>query len=262
LTGDILVVAPHMDDETLGCGMLIAEHGQRFAAHVLFATDGARSPEPSAGTPMQGLPSVRAMEAERALAALGVPRERIAFLGLPAGALARHAAALRLALVEHVRALSPAYVLVPFRYDRHPDHLAVNRAATAARCAGSLGDARVVEYFVYTQWRLLATGDVRDYLPADDVVRFHTPAASERKRAALACYGSQTTRYFEWQARPILTGSLIERVCTEPETFLFHRPERGGRRGLARGRAWVPLACRLEPPRKRFKDRLAERRAK
>jgi LmbE family N-acetylglucosaminyl deacetylase len=242
--------------------MLIAEHGQRFAAHVLFATDGARSPEPPAGTRVQGLPNVRAMEVERALAALGVPRERIAFLGLPDGALSRHAAALRLAIVEHVRALSPAYVLVPFRYDRHPDHLAVNRAATAARCAGSLGDARVVEYFVYTQWRLLASGDVRDYLRADDVVRFHAAAASERKRAALACYGSQTTRYFDWQTRPILTEALIDRVCTEPETFLFHRPERGGRRGLARGRVWVPLACRLEPPLKRFKDRLAERLAK
>lgn len=255
--GDLLICAPHMDDETLGCGMLIARHAARHRVHVLFATNGARSPEPPAGRPQaaHGLPAAREAEAVQALEILGLARQNIEFLGLPDGALNRHETELGRLVAARVRSLRAAHVFVPFRYDRHPDHLALNRAVTAAHNDGRLG-AEVVEYFVYTQWRLLGSGDVRDYVEPGDVVRLRSEEAAERKRRAIACYRSQTTRYFAGQRRPILTDTLIERVCAEAETFLCHRPDRSGRRGLARGRYWVPLACRLEPALKRWKDRL------
>jgi LmbE family N-acetylglucosaminyl deacetylase len=259
-----MVIAPHMDDETLGCGMLLAESSSRYSIHVIFATDGSKSPETphrevQASDPTAAsLTAAREAEALQALAILGVPHTHVEFLGFPDGALARHADALRRIVVERARALRPAYVLVPFRYDRHPDHLAVNRAVTAARSAGELA-AQVVEYFVYTQWRLLRSGDVRDYLADEDVRRLFAEEAAAGKRAALACYRSQTTRYFEGQRRAILTDALIDRVCREPETFLRHDPARNGRWGLARARRWVPLACRLEPALKRWKDVLLER---
>jgi LmbE family N-acetylglucosaminyl deacetylase len=255
--GDLLVCAPHMDDETLGCGMLIARHAAHHRVQVLFATNGARSPEPPADQPQAaaGLPAVREAEAVQALEILGVPRSNIEFLGLPDGALRQHQAELGRLVAERVQRSSIAHVLVPFRYDRHPDHLALNRSVTAEQAGGQLG-ASVVEYFVYTQWRLLGSGDVRDYVKPADLVRLRSEEAAERKRRALACYRSQTTRYFEGQRRAILTATLLERVCAEPEAFLHHRPDRSGRRGLGRGRYWVPLACRLEPALKRWKDRL------
>lgn len=255
--GDLLVCAPHMDDEALGCGMLIALHVTRANVHVVIATDGAGSPELPAGREdaASALTAVREAESIEALEVLGVPQPNIAFLGLPDGTLHRREAALGELIVRHARSLHVTTVLVPFRYDRHPDHLALNRAVTSARCDGRLA-ADVVEYFVYTQWRLLGSGDVRDYLAADDTVRLRTDAAAERKREALRRYRSQTTRYFEGQRRPILTGRLLDHTCAEPETFLHHRPERGGRRALARGQYWVPLACRIEPVLKRWKDRL------
>ena len=256
LSGGILVVAPHMDDETLGCGMLMTRHATKYAVHVLFATDGARSPERAgAVAPASGLAAVRETEAVHALTILGIPQANVEFLRFPDGSLEEHRPQLGAIVAERVATLRPSYVLVPFRYDRHRDHLAVNHAVTESVSAGRL-NAQLLEYFVYTQWRLLRSGDVRDYLPAEDLLHVSSPAAAERKRRALACYRSQTTRYFDWQRRPILAETLIDRVCGEPETFLRHRPERNGRRGLARGRRWVPIACRLEPALKSWKDRV------
>jgi LmbE family N-acetylglucosaminyl deacetylase len=259
--GDILVCAPHMDDDALGCGMLIALHARRGRVHVLFASDGALSPEPPRDRPgaARELPAVRAAEALAGLAVLGVPRLQVSFLNFPDGSLARHQGELSALVSERAQAIHATAVLVPFRYDRHPDHLALNRAVTSARLAGRIA-ADLVEYFVYAKWRLLRTGDVRDYAEPGDIVRIRSAEAARLKRTALACHRTQTTMYFPGQRRPILTGALLDQTCEEPESFLFHRAGRDGRRGLARGRYWVPLACALEPGLKRLKDRLTGER--
>jgi LmbE family N-acetylglucosaminyl deacetylase len=258
--GDIMIVAPHMDDETLGCGQLLASRRDTHASHVVFATDGAASHDsPQTGAPSSGeLSALRKAEAAQALAVLGVPGANIEFLDFPDGRLGRRIDELAAAISDQTRRRAPAFVFVPFRYDRHPDHLAVNRAVAVAFGSGRIS-AQVVEYFVNWQWRLLRTGDVRDYVVSEDQIRYDSRDAAAKKRSALACYRTQTTRYFDWQRRPILTEALIERVCTAPETFLIQRAGRGGRRALARGRSWVPVAHSLEPALKRWKDRLAER---
>ena len=260
-TGDILVCAPHMDDDVLGCGMLIALHARRGRVHVMFVSDGALSPQPPRDQLVVAmeLPAIREAEAIAGLALLGVARSNVTFMGLPDGSLSRHREAISRQVAERAQAMRASAVLVPFRYDRHPDHLAVNRAATSARLAGRI-TADLVEYFVYTKWRMLRSGDVRDYVPTEDMVRVRSTEVSRLKRAALACHRSQTTRYFPEQRRPILTSTLIDQACEEPETYLLHRADRSGRRGLARGRFWVPLACRMEPQLKRLKDRLLRER--
>ena len=258
--GDILVCAPHMDDDALGCGMLIALHATRGRVHVLFASDGALSPAPPRDEPRasRDLPKIREAEALAGLAVLGVSSANVGFMGLPDGSLAHHEGEIEREIRERARGVQASTVLVPFRYDRHPDHIAVNRAATAARRDGMA--AELFEYFVYTKWRMLATGDVRDYVRGDDSVRVYTAESARLKRAALDQHRSQTTLYFRGQRRPILTGLLLDEACAEPETFLRHRGELGGRRALARGQYWVPIACKLEPALKRLKDRLAGER--
>jgi hypothetical protein len=41
----IVIVSPHVDDETLGCGALMALLAATHEIHVVFATDSSRSPE-------------------------------------------------------------------------------------------------------------------------------------------------------------------------------------------------------------------------
>jgi N-acetylglucosamine malate deacetylase 1 len=257
-SGRLVVVAPHMDDESLGCGLLLATHADKSQAHVVFVTDGAQSPEGARRTAVEAhdLARTRQQEALAALAVLGVPTGNVEFLGLPDGSLHGRGPQLQATLAALVQRLQPRHVFVPFRYDRHPDHLAVNRAVCTAQRDGTI-DAEIFEYFVYTQWRLLRTGDVRDYIASDALHRVEAGAAAAVKRRALECHRSQTTRFFPWQARPVLTPELLDRVCREPESFLKFDPTRVGRRVLTRGRAWIPVAHRVEPVLKRWKDRIS-----
>ena len=82
--GTVLILAPHPDDESLGCGGLIAaccDAGR--PPFVLFLTDGTGSHPRSLSYPPDRLRETRQTEARRAMAALGLGRDRIAFLGLP-----------------------------------------------------------------------------------------------------------------------------------------------------------------------------------
>ena len=74
----LLVLAPHPDDESLGCGGLIAEHHARgHDVHVLVLTDGTGSHPHSREYPPTRLAALRMGEARDAIRALGL-KEAIA----------------------------------------------------------------------------------------------------------------------------------------------------------------------------------------
>jgi LmbE family N-acetylglucosaminyl deacetylase len=253
--GVLAIVAPHMDDETLGCGTLLAHTGVADRAHIVYVTDGARSPEPPghAGPPAE-LPGLREREARQAAAVLGVPESHLHFMGLPDGTLSRDAAGLARTLLAVLGGMRPDIVFVPFRRDHHPDHVAVNRTVLGAAAAGALG-ARVVEYFVYPRWRLLPGADLRNCVVPDRLFRIEPGALAERKRKAIECHRTQVTRYYDWQHRPILTPELVARVSREPEAFVLSEDDRDRVfRGWAR--VLVPAVQWVEPVLKRWKDRV------
>lgn len=218
----LLVLAPHMDDETLACGGTMHLHGHKPDVHCLFATDGAGSPAPLLawqGRPDAGLAARRRDEAIAATGMLGIPSGNLRFLDLPDGRLASRHAQLAAALVEAVASLRPGFVFAPFRFDVHPDHVALNR--TIRDVLRRLPAPPVLlEYFVYHRLRFVRGGDVRRALRPDRLVAVDTAPAAAAKRAALACYVSQTTICYPWQQRPILTEASLRQRCAEPECFL------------------------------------------
>jgi LmbE family N-acetylglucosaminyl deacetylase len=253
--GPVLVLAPHMDDETLGCGRLLAalaDAGVRV--HILFATDGSRSPDVGP-TDARALAATRAAEARCAADALGVGAANTSFLGLPDGRLRAHTADVTLGVARLWAELHPRTVLAPTRFDRHPDHLALRRAAIAC-AARAPGNAALWEYFVYYRWRLLRGGDLRDRIRRELRVVPDTAAYADRKRRALACHVSQTTTFAPGQRRAILPPERVEEVSRAPEVFVRHDARRPGGAILERDRLWVPLAHHLEPRLKAVKERL------
>ena len=78
-----LVLAPHADDESLGCGGLLAQCvADGRAPGILVLTDGTGSHPNSRTHPAPILRAVREAEAREAAAILGVAAGRIGFLGL------------------------------------------------------------------------------------------------------------------------------------------------------------------------------------
>lgn len=136
-----LVIAPHPDDEVLGCGGTIA----RLAAmgrhvEILIATCG-QPPQFDADQ----VERVRA-EARRAHATLGAAHTH--FLDLPAAALDRMARAeINQAIATVIRESRPDALFLPFVGDLHFDHqLIFDAAMVAARPIGTDYPRRILAY--------------------------------------------------------------------------------------------------------------------
>jgi LmbE family N-acetylglucosaminyl deacetylase len=129
---EIVVVAAHPDDETLGFGAtsaMLADMGVRV--QVVSASDGGAS-HPGLSRPQRyRLEQVRRAELHRAANVLGLPTP--ISLALPDGRIGEHEDQLADLLTE-ILAARPAgtWCAVTWRGDGHPDHEAVGRAAAAA----------------------------------------------------------------------------------------------------------------------------------
>lgn len=128
-----MVLAPHEDDETLGCGGTIARL-RRLGASVtiVFMTNGSRSHDGL----IDRAELVRQREAEAiaACGVLGVAKERVHFLGIENGELeqpAQREAATR-ALMKLLAADPPRRLLVPYHREPPPDHFVTTEIAWSA----------------------------------------------------------------------------------------------------------------------------------
>lgn len=249
MTGGVLIIAPHPDDESLGCGLLLASHPEPHRIHIAFVTDGAGQ------GPDRAMQSARReAEARAAAAVYGIQDSHLHFFNLPDGKLARHEAVFVEKLRVLLSRLLPASVHVPFRFDRHSDHMMVNRVACALHDAGEL-KFRVLEYFVYTRLRLVPGGDLRRLIDPALLVRIlPEPDVVEVRRRALECHRSQLAT-----ARPVLSRSLLDGLDREEECHLAYDARAKGSKVLTSARAWIPVAVRLEPVLKSWSDRLRGR---
>lgn len=189
LNWPVLILAPHPDDETLGCGGLIAAAvSERRAVFVLVLTDGAGSHPRSLDYPAARLRRLREAESRQAGHELGLPADRISHLGLPdTRAPQRGVAATRAAdaISDHAVACGARTLLTTWRHDPHSDHLAAS--ILAARAASACG-AELLEYPVWG-WTLPPRRLLRCRPPAG--FRLDVSAHLGAKRRAIACHRSQ-----------------------------------------------------------------------
>lgn len=162
--GTVLVLAPHPDDESLGCGGAIAlHHRQGDRVKVVFVTDGG------AGDPLgyyAGLDyrALRREEARRAAAILGI--DEVVFWDYPDGRLADVQD-----LSERVRALlaadQPGILYRPSTLEVHPDHWALGIGVEEAlRQVGP-----TVDDFCYEIWSAVQPTHVLDITDVWDLKR-------------------------------------------------------------------------------------------
>jgi LmbE family N-acetylglucosaminyl deacetylase len=151
----LVVVAPHPDDDVLGCGgTLAAAAAIGLDITVVYVTDGSASHVGSAAYPPHRLRDLREREAKAALAVLGVaatPRFLRVPDGMVAGLRADEAAAVVAALGEAIGRGGRTLVLGPWIRDHHADHLAV--AALVRRACELHPAATLLEYAVWLEER-------------------------------------------------------------------------------------------------------------
>jgi LmbE family N-acetylglucosaminyl deacetylase len=188
-SGCALIIAPHPDDEALGCGGLIAACCNAGRPPVVvYLTDGAMSHPASKAFPRECLIRVREQEAKAAGAILGLVSERLVFFREPdTKAPCEGNAATRLA--DRITGLAELFgctcILAPWRFDPHCDHVA---AAAIAEKAAAQGQLRHMAYPVWG-WLLPADQTVAD-LPSTGWRLDITPHRA-LKLQAIAAHQSQ-----------------------------------------------------------------------
>jgi LmbE family N-acetylglucosaminyl deacetylase len=222
--GPLLVIAPHPDDETLGCGGLIARQLRaRAPVHVVFVTNGEASHRNHPTLPSTAVGELRRAEALAALGKLGAmdPVAISTFLAAPDGELDRLSAEEKRrvseALQRAIAGIGPDYVCVPYRHGGSSEHSAVF-ALAETMCAESR-DAGLLEYPVWAWWNAFR---LRPQL-ARGAQNFRLPLGDLRavKQAALACHRSQLEPTPPWQ-EAMLPRSLAV-ACCGPNEFYFQR---------------------------------------
>ncbi len=181
----LVVVAPHPDDETLGCGALLHEAtAMGIACRIVCVTDGSASHPNSRTWDQPRLAARRRRELEAAVAEVS-PGADLVWLGcrdcdLPAGGPDAALLASRLS-----SAFAPgALVVAAWGGDPHVDH---ERTADLVSLAlGHRPDIGLLWYPIWGQFQRVPVVPRMMCLAAG-------AAAGDAKRRALACHASQMT---------------------------------------------------------------------
>ncbi|QFR31914.1 PIG-L deacetylase family protein [Ancylobacter sp. TS-1] len=213
----LVVVAPHPDDESLGCGGLIAAcRSAGLPVTIVVVSDGAGSHPRSRLFPPERLAALRKSEALAAAGRLGVAEGDVHFLGLPdrrvpdTGPEATQA-------VERIAHLAAGadVMAVTWRHDPHCDHKASFALARAA--ARQVPGLALWEYPIWG-WTL-PPHEPLDGARAEGV-RVDVGDALSAKRRAIAAHASQTTALVHDDPAGFrLTPSMLALFDTPAEVF-------------------------------------------
>ncbi|HPF35744.1 MAG TPA: PIG-L family deacetylase [Candidatus Krumholzibacteria bacterium] len=232
-----VVIAPHQDDEVLGCGGTILRKRDLGAPVTLvFLTDGGTSHRNL--MPSEEMRPLRRAEALEAAARLGVPADRVHFLDIPNRELTAGVDAAAAGLAPILAAAAPAEIYTPWAGEPPPDHAAAYRATVKALALWG-GAADLHEYAVWF-WQEWPWCRAEHYQPAGRRARwaarlrglragdaFRTGVNVEpvlaRKRHALAAHRSQNERLIDDPAWGVLAdvagGEFLARLLGPWEIF-------------------------------------------
>ncbi len=216
-----MVIAPHPDDEALGCGGLIAllrESGKDV--FVVFTTDGSLSHPSSKKYPADKLAKLRKDEALQALAELGVSSRHVFFMNKKDGHLPAQGEpqfeqnAHQLHLL--IGLLQPDLVLVPYEKDPHRDHRATWQMLMYLRSETEF-TYRILEYVIWLHER-----GKENEMPGKNEIHFLDISRWQtQKQQAIGKHLSQTTRLIDDDPQGfILSPEVLSHFSTHKEYYL------------------------------------------
>jgi N-acetylglucosamine malate deacetylase 1 len=175
MAASVMIIAPHPDDEAIGCGGAIILHRQRGdQVKLVFLTSGECGIKGMAAAEVMAM---REAEAHQAARILDAPDP--AFLRLPDQGVADNVVTGISRLAELVTTVQPDLMYLPHEAEAHPDHQAAMKLVRGVIDAGAAPTKP--ELRVYEVWT-----PMEHYGWPEDI----TPVMA-RKLAAIRCYQSQ-----------------------------------------------------------------------
>ena len=190
LEGEIpLILAPHPDDETLGCGGLIAAVcATGIPPVVVILTDGSASHPNSRMFPPSTLAKRRERETLQATQLLGLPKQNLFFFRQPDTKLVRKGPEFN-RIVRRAAAIGRKHgcglVVGPWAGDPHCDHEA------AARIAAAVAESGQWRLLSYPVWGWLRDPEALVDEPRQGGWRLNISGFSSLKAQAIAAHASQ-----------------------------------------------------------------------
>jgi N-acetylglucosamine malate deacetylase 1 len=188
-----MVFSPHQDDETFGCGGMIAlKRKQEVPVSVVFLTDGRGNGGFKASS-KDAIVEIRKREAEAALQILGVEANQIHFLDKPDGTLQYLHSESKQKIIDQIVKLlidcQPQEVYVPHRKDCHCDHEATYSLVKEAIAISKI-EVELLQYPIWMFWRapLFLILKLKDIAAAR---RLSIAPVQVLKQQAIASYCSQ-----------------------------------------------------------------------
>lgn len=212
----LVVIAPHPDDETLGCGALLAQAFAQAGAHVICMTDGGASHPGSMRWPAERLARLRQAELVDAVVALGGAPSDLTWLGLPDGSLSR-SDKVQVAdrLMRTILETGAQHVFAPALEDHHADHKATHRIVREVQAQRA--DWTFWTYPVWSRWD---DPNFVDSIARHRPVCIKAPHAASMKRAAINAHQSQLGKVVRDDPGGFsLPLGMVEKFVTEDEVF-------------------------------------------
>ena len=217
--GGLVVVAPHPDDESLGCGGLIAQAVREGrTVRVVVVSNGCGSHPNSKAYPHDRLRDLREAETVAAMAELGLSSEHVHFLRLPDGGVPSEGADAEAAadrIADIAREAGASALFVTWRHDPHCDH-------TASAAIAGLAQARLpgLAAYAYPVWGWTLPPE-REVGPAPEGYRLAVEDERTAKRRAVEAHASQVSGLITddpsgFQLQP----AMIDRLCGPHEWYI------------------------------------------
>lgn len=164
-----LILAPHPDDEAMGCsGTCLILNKQGASSEIVFITNG----ESLNGIPSKAIAKKRIKEAWRSCNLIGI--KDCIFLDIPDGRVHQNGALLHEKLIKIINDTRPEMIFSPSPYDYHQDHIAT--ASVALMLFRELRTFKLAFYEIYSTIRFSHLINITDVIEhkKNIIMNYHT----------------------------------------------------------------------------------------
>ena len=216
-TDKVVIFSPHPDDAELGCGGLIQKRAKlKRNTYIAYLTDGSNShyinfkikSEPS----QSELKIMRKQEVIDAQQVLGNDTDRLQFFNYVDGLLYFEKKNVISKIVNYLHSIKPEIVLVPYKYDKHPDHMSTYKVVEKAIKSINF-NIFIYQYFSH---------GINHIIQASEKGLFRLDIHDElnNKQVAISKFNTQINCISKRQLLPVLTPDFLKNFDVSYELYL------------------------------------------